>query len=165
MDYSSSLHDADNPAGVSPWGSSPVPSPQHNRSSFSPSMGDTPSSPTPFSPNRIRGDSYISDSGMMGSGGLERHDSVGENTRTDRRTEEFRPEAVQSVQSESMQQQVDEESQSQFLSQQPAQEGQRGQGTGRQNTRAAPQYKLLAKITGLERTGRKDPILRFDVHV
>lgn len=27
------------------------------------------------------------------------------------------------------------------------------------------QYKLLAKITGLERTGRKDPILRFDVHV
>jgi hypothetical protein len=29
----------------------------------------------------------------------------------------------------------------------------------------APQYKLQAKITGLERTGRKDPILRFDVHV
>lgn len=27
------------------------------------------------------------------------------------------------------------------------------------------QYKLQAKITGLERTGRKDPILRFDVHV
>ncbi len=30
---------------------------------------------------------------------------------------------------------------------------------------AAPQYKLQAKITGLERTGRKDLILRFDVHV
>ena len=29
----------------------------------------------------------------------------------------------------------------------------------------APQGKLTAKITGLERTGRKDPILRFDVHV
>ncbi|KAI9676182.1 MAG: Vacuolar protein sorting-associated protein 17 [Caeruleum heppii] len=29
---------------------------------------------------------------------------------------------------------------------------------------SAPQYKLQAKITGLERTGRKDPILRFDVH-
>lgn len=28
-----------------------------------------------------------------------------------------------------------------------------------------PQYKLQAKVTGLERTGRKDPILRFDVHV
>lgn len=28
-----------------------------------------------------------------------------------------------------------------------------------------PQYKLQAKITGLERTGKKDPILRFDVYV
>lgn len=28
-----------------------------------------------------------------------------------------------------------------------------------------PQYKLQAKITGLERAARKDPILRFDVHV
>ncbi|KAK5127839.1 hypothetical protein LTR85_004956 [Meristemomyces frigidus] len=27
-----------------------------------------------------------------------------------------------------------------------------------------PQYKLQAKITGLERTGKKDPILRFDVY-
>ncbi|KAI9755966.1 MAG: Vacuolar protein sorting-associated protein 17 [Lichina confinis] len=32
------------------------------------------------------------------------------------------------------------------------------------NRAAAPQYKLQAKITGLERTGRKDLILRFDVH-
>ncbi|KAK3486008.1 vacuolar protein sorting-associated protein Vps17 [Neurospora hispaniola] len=30
--------------------------------------------------------------------------------------------------------------------------------------RPQPQFKLQAKITGLERTGRKDPILRFDVH-
>ncbi|KAJ5665049.1 uncharacterized protein N7477_007497 [Penicillium maclennaniae] len=29
---------------------------------------------------------------------------------------------------------------------------------------AAPVYKIQAKITGLERTGKKDPILRFDVH-
>lgn len=28
-----------------------------------------------------------------------------------------------------------------------------------------PQYKLQAKITGLERAGKKDPILRFDVYV
>ncbi|KOS18054.1 Vacuolar protein sorting-associated protein 17 [Escovopsis weberi] len=27
-----------------------------------------------------------------------------------------------------------------------------------------PQFRLQAKITGLERTGKKDPILRFDVH-
>ena len=30
--------------------------------------------------------------------------------------------------------------------------------------RPAPQYKLHAKITALERNGKKDPILRFDVH-
>jgi len=28
-----------------------------------------------------------------------------------------------------------------------------------------PQFKLQAKITGLERNGRKDPILKFDVYV
>jgi len=28
-----------------------------------------------------------------------------------------------------------------------------------------PQYKLQCKVTGLERTGKKDPILRFDAHV
>lgn len=28
-----------------------------------------------------------------------------------------------------------------------------------------PQYKLQAKLTGLERTGKKDSILKFDVHV
>ena len=30
---------------------------------------------------------------------------------------------------------------------------------------ALPQYRLLAKVTGLERTGRKDPAVRFDVYV
>ena len=31
--------------------------------------------------------------------------------------------------------------------------------------RQVPQYRLQCKITALERTGRKDPILKFDVHV
>ncbi|KAF3910940.1 hypothetical protein ABW20_dc0110122 [Dactylellina cionopaga] len=35
---------------------------------------------------------------------------------------------------------------------------------GQHQQRPAVQYKLRAKVTGLERTGRKDPILRFDVH-
>ena len=46
------------------------------------------------------------------------------------------------------------------------QEGLRSQPHGRPAQEGkSPQYKLQAKITGLERTGRKDPILRFDVHV
>ena len=35
---------------------------------------------------------------------------------------------------------------------------------GRGGQRAPPQYKLQAKITGLERTGKKDPSIRFDIH-
>ena len=51
-----------------------------------------------------------------------------------------------------------------------AQQHQRGPGPGRyhQGARAGqrpPQYKLQAKVTALERTGKKDPAIRFDVHV
>ncbi|KAH8702469.1 vacuolar protein sorting-associated protein vps17 [Talaromyces proteolyticus] len=52
----------------------------------------------------------------------------------------------------------------------PQQQGQsqtpaRYQTGARQNARPlAPAYKLQAKLTGLERTGKKDPILRFDVY-
>ena len=49
---------------------------------------------------------------------------------------------------------------------QQRQENQRYHGAPRHVQEAqVPQYKLQAKITGLERTGRKDPILRFDIHV
>ena len=56
-----------------------------------------------------------------------------------------------------------QQSEEQRQQQQQRQEAQ-GQGTPRAQ-RQVPQYKLQAKITALERTGRKDPILRFDVHV
>ncbi|KJY00042.1 vacuolar protein sorting-associated protein vps17 [Zymoseptoria brevis] len=66
--------------------------------------------------------------------------------------------------------------------QQQQDEQQQSQGPGEENRRPAsaaryhnttmppqqrqhmPQYKLQAKLTGLERTGKKDLILRFDVH-
>ncbi|KAK8253427.1 Vps5 C terminal like-domain-containing protein [Phyllosticta capitalensis] len=44
------------------------------------------------------------------------------------------------------------------------QEPQRYHGQRGSRQQNVPQYKLQAKITGLERTGRKDPILRFDVY-
>ena len=51
-----------------------------------------------------------------------------------------------------------------------AQQHQRGPGLGRYHHGARsgqrpPQYKLQAKVTGLERVGKKDPSIRFDVHV
>ncbi|CUS07458.1 unnamed protein product [Tuber aestivum] len=60
------------------------------------------------------------------------------------------------------QQQHQQEQQGGEHNQRPEAQGQgnlRGQQQGR-----VPQYKLQAKILALERTGRKDPILRFDVH-
>ncbi|KAK5728097.1 Vacuolar protein sorting-associated protein 17 [Elasticomyces elasticus] len=44
------------------------------------------------------------------------------------------------------------------------QQGQQQQPRQQQQQQHQPQYKLQAKITGLERAGKKDPILRFDVY-
>jgi hypothetical protein len=46
---------------------------------------------------------------------------------------------------------------------QPGQQPQRYHGTRSQ--RQQQQYKFQAKVTGLERNGKKDPIIRFDVYV
>ncbi|KAI7165004.1 hypothetical protein KC343_g14716, partial [Hortaea werneckii] len=50
---------------------------------------------------------------------------------------------------------------------QPSQQGARSpqpQQQQPQHQQHMPQYKMQAKITGLERTGKKDSIFRFDVH-
>ena len=54
-----------------------------------------------------------------------------------------------------------QQQQRQHQHQQPA----RYKSHPQQLQRPQPQYHLQAKITGLERSGRKDPILKFDVHV
>ena len=41
----------------------------------------------------------------------------------------------------------------------------REQQRARRTRQDRPQYKLQAKITSVERNGRKDPILKFDVYV
>ena len=63
-----------------------------------------------------------------------------------------------------------QQQQQQQQSQGPAEENRRPQsaryhGVPPQQRQHVPQYKLQAKITGMERSGKKDPILRFDVHV
>lgn len=55
--------------------------------------------------------------------------------------------------------------QPQYAPQQQSQVPARYQTSARQNDKPAPLYKIQARIAGLERTGKKDPILRFDVHV
>ncbi|CAK4032386.1 Vacuolar sorting-associated 17 [Lecanosticta acicola] len=68
------------------------------------------------------------------------------------------------------QQQEYQSQQSQHQQQGSGEENRRPNSTSRyhnvpqQQRQHMPQYKLQAKITGLERTGKKDPILRFDVY-
>lgn len=96
----------------------------------------------------------------MGGGSYTRPDSSA-GTESVAESDDHRPDTAESVHNEQP-----------FLGQQqpPAQghrqEPQRYHTAARQAQQPqGPQYKLQAMITGLERTGRKDPILRFDVHV
>ncbi|KAH6715973.1 hypothetical protein BKA61DRAFT_478498 [Leptodontidium sp. MPI-SDFR-AT-0119] len=169
MDYSSSIHDADNPAGTSPWGSSPVPSPQHARTSSFPTSGDVPPSPTPYS-SSTPGAGYSNDD-IIGRGGYQRPESSA-GTESVAESDGHRPDTAESVRSQTEQQpflagqqQQKAPTQQQYQAQPHRAEPQRYHSNARQQQPTqAPQYKLQAKITGLERTGRKDPILRFDIH-
>jgi hypothetical protein len=168
MDYSASIHD-DHPAGASPWGSSPVASPQHPRRSSFGTPGEVPPSPTPYSSNQSTGG--FSQDDTLGGGSYTRPESsVGTESVTE--SDSHRPNTADSIRSQPEQQQTYPDQQQQGPPQQQYQaqphrpEPQRYHHASRQVQQPqGPQYKLQAKITGLERTGRKDPILRFDVHV
>lgn len=161
--------------GSSPWQSSPQPT---SRPSFTPSGGGSiPSSPlakqsayTAESPEGTEGDSSDQDTRVRRN--------VEENTQPSRsgaiRTSQTNGNAQQSsdyMQSPPLMQQPPQP-QPQQQARQPQSQQQRGGpnryhgGANRNVTRQnLPQYKLQAKVTSLERTGRKDPVLRFDVHV
>ncbi|KHN94058.1 vacuolar protein sorting-associated protein vps17 [Metarhizium album ARSEF 1941] len=151
MDYSASINESEDPA-ASPWVSSPISSPQHSRTGFAPIPGDNGSSPFPYSPQ---------------PGGLE---ASGE-------TDGFQRPATATTDLGAEGGQIDQSAISASSVAEPASEShspasQAPQQVGVSQPRAQqqplaqrrPQFKLQAKITGLERTGKKDPVLRFDVH-
>ena len=183
MDYSSISHDADHPAGSSPWGSSPISTPQSNSSNF----GQSEPPMSPYSADRQAPANYEDNHDNVGSEGFQRPVSSGTVSTTDDGSN--RPYTADSAQAafegsqsgfvgqqqpqqqepqsqQSPQQQYGQQQDPRQYEHQPQRRVQSynsgGQQTQRQST---TQYKLQAKITGLERTGRKDPILRFDVYV
>ncbi|KZF22922.1 vacuolar protein sorting-associated protein 17 [Xylona heveae TC161] len=168
MDYSSLPHDPDNPTGASPWSSSP----QANRASFPPSSSDGPSSPfsgpSPYSsevgPGHQPG--YSSDQDTAESSAFGRPESAGLESPSEESGEHGKPDLSERLQSPQI---GEHDYPGHHQVRQHYQENIRPDPqrypSGRQPPRQnQPQYKLQAKITGLERTGRKDPILRFDVH-
>lgn len=185
MDYSASIHDADHPAEASPWGNSPSSSPRHNRTAFASSITSEP----PVSPFRYP--SQTSNTGLSDEGGFGAGDSdyrrpdtastvsAGDTTESAEAQSDIPAAAAsQEVQSPGfgpgsqgpLSPQAGDSQQSE-----PTHGGEHAQGSQEQQKQQQqhqqprrppqPQFKLQAKITGLERTGRKDPILRFDVHV
>lgn len=151
MDYSSLPNDPDHPVGSSPWQSSPQPT---SRPNFNASE--------------------------TGSSDQDIHDrrNTGENVQP------ILPDAIETSQPNGNTQGSSNGMQSPPLMQQPPQSQPQQQSRQPQNQQARgapnryhgganrnvqrqniPQYKLQAKVTSLERTGRKDPVLRFDVHV
>jgi hypothetical protein len=142
MDYSTITTDPDLPTGTSPWGS-----PRAERGTFPTSNNDIPSSPLP-------GQEQSADAGR------------GHNE------EPQSPDLSAQLQSAQLGDPDYPEHppfgvhQSPIVHQQQFATPAQYQTGARQDSRpSAPVYKIQAKITGLERTGKKDPILRFDVHV
>ncbi|KAI4929243.1 uncharacterized protein J4E92_004906 [Alternaria infectoria] len=139
MDYSA--HDPDHPGGRDPWASSP----QANRTSFGqPPTNDIPSSPLPpqASPYHEGGEQY----GYMGDQDAQSRPGTA-------------PENGDHLQQPQM---PGQDAPRSPIAQQGQQQPQRYHGNRPQ--RQQQHYKLQAKVTGLERNSKKDPILRFDVY-
>lgn len=152
MDYSN--NDVEYPGGSSPWASSP----QHNRTSF----GQPPTSDIPSSPLPPQASPYGQDSEQYGYMG---HHTQNSRPSTDSTENGESYPAVQQQQQHPSQDapQLPQHPNSQQQASQPGQQPQRYHGTRPQ--RQQQHYKLQAKVTGLERNGKKDPIIRFDVYV
>lgn len=161
MDYSAVASD------TSPWGSS---SPQASRSGFS--EASEPDSPTParhshtYSQDSLSG-STINPEAASGTAGVDtspvqRHPIDSQQQASADQSQDGSPDENRLTSSGQGQEQYN--SQQYNVQQQGQRPGAARYHSNRQQ-RPVPQYKLQAKVTALERTGRKDPVLRFDVYV
>lgn len=183
MDYSSIHSDPGDPAGPDPWQTSPQPT----RTNFQPSepgsepsspLGKhTPSTPTPQQPEYHESELEVEPEPLsppvpeeprpQQSNGVSRAPTWS----TSQSVPDIRFQGPPLTEEELRQQQLHQQRQQERYQQAlHAQQHQRGPGPGRyhQGARSGqrpPQYKLQAKVTALERVGKKDPSIRFDVHV
>lgn len=169
MDYSNVSNDLDQPTGSSPWAST---SPRVDRSTLS-RAGSDQSSPPPvqqqsLQPSRTGSPpadrlSYVHTNALPAASAPL---SADDDTDSPDLSEQLQsaqlgdPDYVGDHESNLYHQQHTKRS----AAQQQRQGAARYQSTQR-SQRSVPAYKLQAKITALERSGRKDPVLRFDVHV
>ena len=156
MDYSAEGAD---PAlhGSSPWGSS---SPRAHRTGFSAPESDVPDSPVPTpghahsrSQDSISANPFASEPGTPA---LPQSQPPSPDTKAAQKSTQGPPAAAHPPHDTAPSQQQKQ--------QQAMRPGAARYHNARQQ-RPVPAYKLQAKVTALERTGRKDPVIRFDVYV
>jgi len=164
MDYSSSLaNDPDHPSGASPWATSP----KQSRDFGPRANNDGP--PAPTSLGSPAHQSTFGQSGSEGGQYANRSSTSDSTTVVDSENGEFQQSPYRTQQPQNPQyaqqyQQHDQQPPYQAAAEQRRPEAQRYHPRPQQKPHH-PQYKLQCKITGLERTGKKDPILRFDAQV
>ncbi|KAH7328037.1 vacuolar sorting protein [Stachybotrys elegans] len=145
MDYSATINEGEDPVGASPWGNSPAASPRQARTGFAASTESAPP-PFPYTPEPSNGLASGPEADAFQSSA---------------------PQAVTPPNEESFEAEPEARA-AHTTAEQPGEAPQPHQPTEAQPQQprkpAQPQHKLQMKITGLERTGKKDPILHFDVH-
>lgn len=167
MDYSATMQD-DHPAGASPWGNSPTSSPGQQRTGFGSILGE--GTPVPAFHNGLAQDQE----GGFGSQdtSFRRPNTASTTSGTEPGNDESATAAFSGSQHHGTSTPFGHDAETGQETppkapdngSAPASESQ-GQQSQRPSQPQKPLYRLVAKITGLERTGKKDPILRFDVHV
>lgn len=154
MDYSASIHETDDPAGASPWGNSPTSSPRPSAGPLGGGFSDDPPALN-YSPQPSNG--FGQDVESPQAGGFQRPGTATTSSETEVASE---PTTAGDDAAPSSQENDDPSAPAgaQPQQQQPAapQEAPKP---------PKPQYRLQAKVVGLERTGKKDPVIRFDVYV
>jgi hypothetical protein len=172
MDYSTVSNDIDQPGGTSPWASS---SPRHNRTTFSHATSGSTSPSLPAANSSLASDE--TDSTTAANLVPPVSTDAAAATASPRLSKDDRPESPDlSAQLQSAQlgdpdyigdHETNPYSHQQAQSYVPQQQRQVAARYSHSQTSHRPvtAYKLQAKITALERTGRKDPVLRFDVYV
>ena len=178
MDYSSLPNDPDHPAGPDPWQSSPQPAitsfPQTEsaREPDSPPGKHAPVTPEPQHQEERDGSEQDSPNASSYDEPLQPPNGAGRIPSRSATASDIRFQGPPLTEEELRQQQLYQQRQQERYQQAlHAQQHARGPGPqryhpgARAGQRQPPQYKLQAKITSLERTGKKDPAITFDVHV
>ena len=157
MDYSAVAVDP-TLQGSSPWGSS---SPRADRSGYSRQDSDVPQSPAPITSHaHSRSQDSISANPFASEPGTPAFQQQQQPPSPEHQGPRQQTQGASSAASQS------QDGAPPY--QQRQQQGMRP-GAARYHSarpqKPVPAYKLQAKVTALERTGRKDPVIRFDVYV